>query len=294
MLSMDSTLSIDSTDAVKGGSQPSSECNSTEDLSDLSDLSVSDLSERSRDRTAADMRRRAGTTISSFLRPTDPVAGMDSKGTSSLQPSESSSSAMAMVSLEDNTLDPKTVGLKALGKALHMSLAKTVRINTKASKVKGKLVLRSNMTSWLLDHQFCTSETAVKEVISGLIAADVIQAVPGGDSANPYYEFPSHAGLDVNQELTPIASAMHRAIVVKDRSYRLKKYKQCFLGQDVVAWLLSSGNCVDIEDALRIGNEMIGCGLFSNVTSEHLLKNAKVFYRWHELAGALFSQHGWK
>lgn len=89
---------------------------------------------------------------------------------------------------------------------------------------------------------------------------------------------------------------MKASLEIKDRRYRLKTYKKCFLGTEAVAWLQAEGVvgvrcgldrrrcrsqcsdrlkpslCQSEVDALRIGNLLMDAGVFEHVTKGHEFK----------------------
>jgi hypothetical protein len=64
------------------------------------------------------------------------------------------------------------------------------------------------------------------------------------------------------------------------RVYRLKTYPNCFLGDEAVQWLVSSGQATNPMEALAIGNAMIRAGFMQHVTGEHAFKDKPYFYRF--------------
>ena len=64
------------------------------------------------------------------------------------------------------------------------------------------------------------------------------------------------------------------------RYYHLKKYKQVFLGQDAVTWIMGYLKMDSREKALRIGNRVMHAGHFSHVAQDHDLKDKFLFYRF--------------
>ena len=69
-------------------------------------------------------------------------------------------------------------------------------------------------------------------------------------------------------------------VLVKDRYYHLKKYKNVFLGQDCVTWIFKYTQCNTREDALSIGNRIMRAGHFVHVANNHDLKDKFLFYRF--------------
>ena len=83
------------------------------------------------------------------------------------------------------------------------------------------------------------------------------------------------------ERLEDIATELQKGVEIKDRAYRWRKYKRCFLGSDAVSWLQSHVmDCESEAGALKLGNEMIRFGFFHHVVDEHMLENKYLFYRF--------------
>ena len=80
--------------------------------------------------------------------------------------------------------------------------------------------------------------------------------------------------------LAALSSSMREHVEVRDRRYRMRTYKSCFLGSAAVAWLVDAGHAETVSGAISLGNRMIRDGLFRHVAGEHLLEDAKLFYRF--------------
>lgn len=80
--------------------------------------------------------------------------------------------------------------------------------------------------------------------------------------------------------LVALARLLRENIDIKDRRYRIRLYPKCFLGSEAVAWLVASGHAGGVNQATKLGNRMIRAGLFHHVHHEHLLEDAKLFYRF--------------
>ena len=48
--------------------------------------------------------------------------------------------------------------------------------------------------------------------------------------------------------------------MIKDRKYHLKSYKRCFVGKELVDWLVANNEATDREEGLRIGRELLEAG----------------------------------
>jgi potassium-dependent mechanosensitive channel len=63
------------------------------------------------------------------------------------------------------------------------------------------------------------------------------------------------------------------------RSFRLRKYRSCFVGSDAVSWMLRSGLAGSVYEAVELGNAMLRLGLLHHVKYEHPFENKHLFYR---------------
>ena len=63
------------------------------------------------------------------------------------------------------------------------------------------------------------------------------------------------------------------------RKYHFRTYRQCFIGEEAVSWMIHGKIATDNEHALRIGNDMMKLGLFHHVKFEHAFRNKGYFYR---------------
>eukprot|EP00171_Calliarthron_tuberculosum_P013766 IDg13766t1 len=70
-------------------------------------------------------------------------------------------------------------------------------------------------------------------------------------------------------------------IVVKDRRYRLKIYRMCFVGSEAVTWISSHENC-SREAATSIGQLLMDVSFLYHVCENHCFKDAYLFYRFRE------------
>ncbi|GAB0495832.1 hypothetical protein MMPV_007139 [Pyropia vietnamensis] len=91
------------------------------------------------------------------------------------------------------------------------------------------------------------------------------------------------ADSDRMQILSPgLVEAFRANVTVKDRTYRLRRYKACFTGIDAVRTLIAIGAAQTIEEALTVGNNLVADHVIEHVFGEHCLKNENLFYRFVE------------
>lgn len=86
---------------------------------------------------------------------------------------------------------------------------------------------------------------------------------------------------DLVESLESIGESLQAGVELKDRKYRLKTFKQCFVGSEAVDFLVSSGSAQTRQDAVRIGQALAAeCHLFEHVTRDHEFKDEHLFYRF--------------
>ncbi|MEA5469042.1 mechanosensitive ion channel domain-containing protein [Spirulina sp. 06S082] len=84
--------------------------------------------------------------------------------------------------------------------------------------------------------------------------------------------------LDV--ETLVIALKGSEGIEIKDRRYRLKTYSRCFIGAELVDWLMVREEC-SREDAIAIGEHLRKRGILHHVTDEHPFLDEYLFYQFY-------------
>ena len=83
---------------------------------------------------------------------------------------------------------------------------------------------------------------------------------------------------------TAVAIQDLQLVKTKRRQYRLRWYKNCFIGKDFVDALCEKTlkMCSKRETAVLFGNYLLRCGLLSHVTDDHIFKdNQYAFYRFY-------------
>jgi hypothetical protein len=77
------------------------------------------------------------------------------------------------------------------------------------------------------------------------------------------------------------ADLMLRHLDIKDRSYRLRRYEQCFIGREAVEWLIEHHLASDIDSAITIGNILLEKGVIeAAIKLSSLFKNDESLYRF--------------
>lgn len=85
-----------------------------------------------------------------------------------------------------------------------------------------------------------------------------------------------------DEDLQELAARARELFDVRDRRHGIppRTYRRCFVGREAVARLVETNVACDERDAIRIGNLLLGAGVFSHVLDEHRFENAYLFYRF--------------
>jgi mercury(II) reductase len=89
------------------------------------------------------------------------------------------------------------------------------------------------------------------------------------------------------EDLGELAAQLKALVDIRDRSYGFpaRTYERCFVGSEAVAAMVAGGIAGDATDAVRIGNVLLGAGIFRHVLGEHPFRNEALFYRFAEDGG---------
>ena len=70
-------------------------------------------------------------------------------------------------------------------------------------------------------------------------------------------------------------------VEIKNRLYHLTPYKQCFVGSELVDWLIDHKQVVK-EEAIALGQDLLEHDIISHVCNDHDFKNDFLFYRFNQ------------
>ena len=96
--------------------------------------------------------------------------------------------------------------------------------------------------------------------------------------APPVLESQVAADAEKLSKLVLLARRMRKGVSVRDRSYHLRQYPQCFVGEKAVAWLRApaGGGATTEAGAVAMGNSILDEGLINHVTYGHAFENRSV------------------
>ncbi|KNC52367.1 uncharacterized protein AMSG_12157 [Thecamonas trahens ATCC 50062] len=117
------------------------------------------------------------------------------------------------------------------------------------------------------------------ELIDIAVRALNIDPALFGDDGSAAQESPVNEAEARDREIKLLADtfAKHPPVEIKDRKYRLRTYKQCFLGSELIDWL-----CVELKcsrpKALSVAKRMENAEIFAHVVGDHKIKDEPLFY----------------
>jgi hypothetical protein len=78
-----------------------------------------------------------------------------------------------------------------------------------------------------------------------------------------------------------LADEFRSRVIVKDRKWRLKTYRKCFVGSEAVDMLITAGHAKTREEAVLLGRRLEQMeGLFEHVCEDHPFDDGYLFYRF--------------
>eukprot|EP00535_Pseudo-nitzschia_heimii_P009655 CAMPEP_0197192024 /NCGR_PEP_ID=MMETSP1423-20130617/24416_1 /TAXON_ID=476441 /ORGANISM="Pseudo-nitzschia heimii, Strain UNC1101" /LENGTH=683 /DNA_ID=CAMNT_0042644833 /DNA_START=50 /DNA_END=2102 /DNA_ORIENTATION=- len=84
---------------------------------------------------------------------------------------------------------------------------------------------------------------------------------------------------EFKQDLDKIALQFKENIKLEDRKFRLKTFKQVFVGSEAVDYLIQSGAAASRQDAVELGKALQDMGIFEHVVRDHGFEDEYLFYR---------------
>lgn len=115
----------------------------------------------------------------------------------------------------------------------------------------------------------------VFESITGYFGSDHLDNEPHHDRSNKTF----------HEEREEFLKRLYKGVEVKNRRYRFRKYKRCFVGSEAVDFMVLSGWAKSREDAVRIGRQLqTKFSLFEHVVDpeRHLLEDDYLFYKFND------------
>ncbi|CCQ62015.1 DEP domain-containing protein [Crocosphaera watsonii] len=92
---------------------------------------------------------------------------------------------------------------------------------------------------------------------------------------------PKNNGL-TNSDLEKIVTKVRgeKGVEIKDRRYLLELYPKCFVGSDLVDWMVDNLS-IPLEKAVKIGQQLVDNKIIHHVHDQHEFENRYLFYRFY-------------
>eukprot|EP00300_Choanocystis_sp_HF-7_P024924 c26523_g1_i1.p1 GENE.c26523_g1_i1~~c26523_g1_i1.p1 ORF type:complete len:416 (-),score=85.17 c26523_g1_i1:70-1317(-) len=82
--------------------------------------------------------------------------------------------------------------------------------------------------------------------------------------------------------LNDLISQMVQGIPCKPRRWRLWTFDACFLGRELIDFLVNNNHCPNRSSALALAKHLQNIGVFSHVSHDHVIKDSDYYYRWNK------------
>lgn len=118
---------------------------------------------------------------------------------------------------------------------------------------------------WLEQNQQESIETLYLSLKNGLIK------IEGNNLINLY-----------SREITNLVNKIRgeNGLEIKDRIYRFKTYSKCFVGSELIQFLINYSQITKSE-AIELGQSLIDQKIIHHVTDDHDFKDDYLFYRFY-------------
>jgi len=123
------------------------------------------------------------------------------------------------------------------------------------------------VSDWLKQHPDSSRETLRRFIDTGLV---IVQDKKLLDMSRISLE----EALTIAQELRSV-----EGIEIKNRWYHFKCYKECFVGSELVVWLMKKRS-VNEKEAIALGQNLLEHKVIAHVCNDHTFKNDFLFYRF--------------
>ncbi|KAM6967449.1 DEP domain-containing mTOR-interacting protein [Aplochiton taeniatus] len=85
---------------------------------------------------------------------------------------------------------------------------------------------------------------------------------------------------------------LHEGKVIKDRRHHLRTYPNCFVGKELIDWLIEHKEASDRDTAIKIMQKLLDQSIIHHVCDEHReFKDLKLFYRFRKDDGTFPLDH---
>ena len=83
-----------------------------------------------------------------------------------------------------------------------------------------------------------------------------------------------------SKKLQSKAEKLENKLEIKDRKWKMKTYKNCFVGKDAVSAIIELKLAKNIYKAIMFGQELMTAELIAHVANDRQFKNENLYYRF--------------
>merc|ERR1719384_2576020 len=81
-------------------------------------------------------------------------------------------------------------------------------------------------------------------------------------------------------ELEEIGKRLKENLTIRDRTWRLRMYRKCFVGNECVEVMISLKIANNEQEAIKMGNKLMNAKIIQHITNEHGFENKHYFYKF--------------
>lgn len=184
-----------------------------------------------------------------------------------------------------------TVG-EDLRQTLHDHFPHLVKDRRYHLKTYSNCVIGHELVSWLVDRKEVETRKEAVAIMQKLVDNGVIHHVcddHGFKDEKLFYRFRRDDGTYSGPLDGPLIAKSQRIYsrvrtgapgMIADRKYHLHTYKQCFVGNEFVSWLVEEGDVKDRDEAIEFGQKLVKANIIRHVCDDHDFKDGYLFYRF--------------
>ena len=84
-----------------------------------------------------------------------------------------------------------------------------------------------------------------------------------------------------HNDLEDLSKRLKSEVIVKDRRYFWRLYKQCFVGSEVIDWLLKNEKLKNRNEGKQLGQKLMDEGLFRHISEDQQFEDGNYFYNFN-------------
>jgi len=148
------------------------------------------------------------------------------------------------------------------------------------------------LVKWIVANYPHKSEREAEEIAQLLLRHSLIECIAGRKKSNfneeYLFRFTGENGKQpmdyiIDVKLTKLAEAIknpRNGVRIADRKYRFKTYPRCFIGYELVNWILLSKRAPDREQAVALCNQLLEHKIIRHVCGDTVFRDGYLLYQF--------------